>query len=398
MIKLGGSNDLGSGYGLLLMSAFLLISLSTLITFCYPTVNLDDNTTYDELIGQYTDFTGSRPSSEAVWCLSGIYSSVGSDGNGNAYSGYGYTDDGWVYGLRVVNYTPTQYSDRPTSHNATYDSEHRYYTYTSTSTLYNKHDAGDLYASVVMDASHQSDMFFSSSGKVEDGNHFYYQFSSKAYRYAFQPINEYTTVNADGQHIKVIPNQSSLSLIWYNYYAGGSIDGNSVGGSGIAGQLIISYGAGGQDYGVAYLTSAQIVSAFNSDTSTSKFVMTFNGVDMNVYIKLDPSYLSQGLTVEQCYNLGYWSIMVTSMSVDTSSVVSADHDFNPYKIFQTMIDLLTFHTSDYGLTGMSSMLASMIIVIPLMVGVIVLGLNNYIVLILAGLYGVLSAWSWGLFS
>ena len=89
--------------------------------------------------------------------------------------------------------------------------------------------------------------------------------------------------------------------------------------------------------------------------------------------------------------------MVSSLSVDTDSVLSSDYEFNPYRVFQTMIDLLTFKTADYGLTGMAGALASIVVVIPLAVGVVVLGLNNYIVLILAGLYGVLSAWSWGLF-
>jgi hypothetical protein len=127
--------------------------------------------------------------------------------------------------------------------------------------------------------------------------------------------------------------------------------------------------------------------------------MTFagGGVDVNVYIRIDASKLAQGLTVEECYNLGYWSVMITSTSVDADSVLSPDYEFNPFSVFQTMIKLLTFNTADYGLTGMSMALASLMIVIPLAVGVLVLGLDNYIVLILAGIYGVLSAWSWGLF-
>ena len=90
--------------------------------------------------------------------------------------------------------------------------------------------------------------------------------------------------------------------------------------------------------------------------------------------------------------------MVSSLSVDTDSVLSTDYEFNPFSVFQTMIDLLTFHTEDYGITGIASIVCSFIIVTPLMVGILVLGMDNYIILIMAGLYGVISAWNWGLFS
>ena len=368
----------------------LLAVLSLLITFCYPIIEVSEDHTADAINRQYLEFTGSKPVSESVWCLTGIYTAYGSDVNGNAYTGYGTTPDGWLYGVRLINYAPSQYQSEPNSWNATYTDDGRggHFYYSNASTTNNKHSAGDLYGSVVMDVEHKSNIFFSSSGKVSDGANFYYQFSGGAYRYAFQPVTEYVTMNNDGQKITVVPNTSSLSLIWYDYYSG-----SNVGGSGIAGQLIISY----EDKGVAYLTSAEIISAFDNDTSTSRFSMNFNGVPITLHIKIDPSKLAQNLTVGECYERGYWSVMVSSTSVDTDSVLSSNYEFNPYAVFQTMIDLLTFNTADYGLTGMAGALASIMIVIPLAVGVLVLGLNNYIVLILAGLYGVLSAWSWGLF-
>ena len=368
----------------------LLAVLSLLITFCYPIIEVSEDHTADAINRQYLEFTGSKPASESVWCFTGIYTAYGSDVNGNAYTGYGTTPDGWLYGVRLINYAPSQYQSEPNSWNATYTDDGRggHFYYSNASTTNNKHSAGDLYGSVVMDVEHKSNIFFSSSGKVTDGANFYYQFSGGAYRYAFQPVTEYVTMNNDGQKITVVPNTSSLSLIWYDYYSG-----SNVGGSGIAGQLIISY----EDKGVAYLTSAEIISAFDNDTSTSRFSMNFNGVPITLHIKIDPSKLAQNLTVGECYERGYWSVMVSSTSVDTDSVLSSNYEFNPYAVFQTMIDLLTFNTADYGLTGMAGALASIMIVIPLAVGVLVLGLNNYIVLILAGLYGVLSAWSWGLF-
>lgn len=375
-----GAND-GWAYGLLFMSAITLVLLSLLIPFCCPKVVVQDDTAYGELLDQYVDFTDSSPTSESIWALTGIYTAYGVDSEGNPYDGYGYTDDGWLYGARVVNYTPTQYLDKQDGYQVEYTDE-GLYRYSQDSDKYNQHKAGDLYGSVVMDVEKQSSIFFTSSGKVTDGDFFYFSFDG--YRYSFQPLNEYTTLNNDGTQIKVIPNTTSLSLIWYNWYG----DGWGPGGTGLAGQLIIT----GSDSGVAYLTGAMIVSAFDSDTSTSKFTMTFNGVDMNVFIRLDATMLANGLSVEECYYQGYWSVMVSSRSVDTSSTISSDYAFNAYTVFDTMIDLLTFNTDDYGLTGMAGQLASLAIMLPLFIGLIILGLHYTPVLIFAGIYGVISAW------
>lgn len=379
MISLGGGGGGNStlAYGLLLFAVVTMTMLSFAMPFFAPATPMDEsNLTLEDLENQYYEFTGSVPTSEAVWGLSGIYTPYGVDTDGNASSVWGRTDDGWLYGQRVVNYTPTQYADS-TAYSCSYNDDQRLYYYSSASTTVNQHKQGDLYGAVVMDVDKKSDMFFTSSGKVTDGSSFYYSFDG--YRYSFQPISAYTTVDADGNNRDIVPNTTSLSLIWYDYY----------GDSGIAGQLIIT----GSDSGVAYLTSAQIVSAFNSDTSTSKFNMTFNGVDMYISIRLDPVKL-QDLTVEQCYDLGYWSIMVSSKSVDVGSMVNADYSFDPVGVFQTMIDLLTFKTSDYGLTGIGAFLSSFIIVLPLMIGLLVIGMDHYPVLILAGIWGILAAWNW----
>lgn len=380
----GGEGNKDLGFRLILTASVLLLVLSSLISFCYPaTISDGTPTEYTALEEEYRNFTNSNPTSESIWCLTGIFSSVGADADGNAYDGYGYTEDGWIYGVRIQNYNPSQYSndsDYQYSYSASYNGS--VYKYNHDESKYNKHSDGDLYGSVPFDVNHKSNIFFSSNNVVQTADGFYYEFDG--WRYVWQPILSHQTYDADGNIINVVPNQTSLSLIWYDFY----------GNSGLSGNLIISGNAPGD---VAYLSSAMIVSAFDSNTSTSKFVMTFNGVSMNIYIRLDASKLSAGLTVEQCYNLGYWSVMVSSMSVDTDSVISSDYEFNPFTVFQTMIDLLTFKMEDYGISGIAGSVCGVIIVMPLFIGLIVIGMNNYPVLIFAGIYSVITAWNWGIF-
>lgn len=385
-MKIGGGNgNTGFAFSMIMFAAVTSILLSIFIPIYAPkTIPSDsENQTLSDLENQYQEFTGSLPASEAVWGLKGIYTPYGQDYNGNPSNDWGYTEDGWIYGQRVINYTPSQYSNNATAYSVHYDNDKELYYYTNTSETIsnnatsgvNQHKAGDLYGAVVMDADKKSEIFFSTSGKTEMDGRFYYQFSGL--RYAFAPIQEYTALGSNGDQIEVIPNKTSLSLIWYQYYTQ----------SGIAGQLVIS----GSDRGVGYITGAQIVSSFNPAVYTSRFNMTFNGVDMILSIRLDPYYITNGMSVEDCYNNGFWSIMVSSRSVDTSAYVAADYKFNPTEIFDTMIDLFTFNMEDYGLSGMTATLASMLIVIPLFIALIAIGLDNYIVVIMAGIYAAIVA-------
>lgn len=378
MSVLGGGGDQKFAYGLLLFSVSMLVLFSIILPMFPRAVETEENPLLNDLNTQYLDFTGSAPTSEAVWGLTGIYTPFGVDADGNATSSWGRTDDGWLYSQRVVNYLPSQYSTDANGYTASYDATTKAYYYTYASTSSNQHTQGDLYGSVVMDVNKKSNQFFTTAGKEIRGDGYYYAYDG--YRYSFSPVQEYVTIDASGEQRSIIPNTTSLSLIWYDYY----------GNSGIAGQLIIT----GSDSGVAYLTSAQIVSAFNNNTSTSTFNMTFNGVEMRIHVRLDPVKLTS-LSVEDCYNLGYWSVMVSSLSVDMGSYNTPDYEFNPTSVFETMIDLLTFNMDDYGIDGLAGDLATIVIVVPLMIGLIALGLGFYPVLIFAGIWGCLTAWSHG---
>lgn len=356
---------------------FKMIIFAVAILFILPTLmsvyaggqaEADENV--EDLLDDYYDFTGTNAVSESVWALTGIYT---------PYTGtttYGYTDDGWLYGSVVGEGTGTYTPDQYVGTSQTYSvqrGEGGLYRYTSDSA--DGHVTGDLYTNVSFDTGHKSDIFFTEAGKVESGDFFYYEYTG--YRYAFQPLANYNAENSEGNPIPVVANTTSLSLIWYEYY----------GSSGISGQLILS----GSDGGVAYLTAQQIVTAFSSTTSTATFSMTFNNVDMRVHIRIDPYYLSQGFSIEECYNLGYWSVMVSSLSTDIDAYNTTEYSFNIYNIFETLIDLFTFDTSDYGISGTMGTIASLVLVVPLYAALIVIGMNFYPALILAGVLAAIQA-------
>ena len=309
----------------------------------------------DEVLKGYYDFTGAQPASESVWVLSGIYTPYGTDADGNPDPNrYGYTEDGWLYGTSINTYTPSQYGSTVQAYTVSKLSgesltNNGVFRYTA-DTQYGDHKAGDLYTNVTMDVYKQSDIFFSPDLKKETtGGFFYYEYTG--YRYAFQPTADYNSISADGDAVPVIRNTSSLSLIWYNYYTS----------TGISGQLIIS----GQDKSVAYLTAAEIITAFNSTTSTAKFTLNFTGIPMNLYIRLDPTILNSGVSIKDCYELGYWSVMVTSKSADASAYTGADYGLNPANLWQTMVDLFTFNMGAYGFEGSMGQIASLLFVAPL---------------------------------
>lgn len=357
----------------------------------------------DEVMEGYMEFTGqSKDTKVSVWPLTGIYTPF----TGGSYDPdtqetvtYGYTEDGWLYGSSVNAYTPSQYTGDAQQYTV-YKAEDGVFRYWTDSKDYNEEKGtghkghydregnerdylGDLYTDVSFDVLQKSDIFFIESSRQEDSaGHFYYDYSG--YRMAFQPISNYTAQDADGKEITVKATTTSLSLVWYQYYTQ----------SGITGQLVLS----GSNGGIAYLNAANILSAFNNNTNTAKFDMVFNGVTMNIYIKIDPMKTSSGYTVKQCYDMGYWSIMVTSMSVEASAYLGTDSATNPMKILETMIDILTFNLDDYNVSPWIATLCSIIYVLPLYAGLITLCLDNAYLWIMVGILAAIQAlgsfWPW----
>lgn len=374
----GGSSE-GFVQGAIIFGAIVLFFMPVMISMFMPTEDTEQyvsENVMDSVFESYYNFTGQNNKKEQPWALTGIYEPyLGGD--------YHYTDDGWLYGRLITRYTPTQYLGTDQQHtvvkgmNGTENDKISVYTYASDVSKIG-HAKGDVYTYVVMDKAYQSEIFFTDQLKKTAGQGFYYEYTG--YRYAFQPLEDgytvYTDANGDKQVTKMSATTSSLSLIWYNFLSQ----------SGISGQLIIS----GQDFGVAYLTAADIVRAFNSANNTARFEMSFDGVPMAIYIRIDP-IMSQTYSVEQCYNEGYWSIMVASLSTGATTYYTADYAISPDKLWDTTVNLLTFNLDNYNINGTMKVVASLVFVLVLLSMLVAIGINHPTVLVIAGIAGLIVA-------
>ena len=86
---------------------------------------------------------------------------------------------------------------------------------------------------------------------------------------------------------------------------------------------------------------------------------------MNVYIRINPYYTSQGYSIEQCYNNGWWSLMVTAITTNASAYTSPTNPINPEEIWETLIDLFTFDMKDYPMSPLMQIFASLTVSICL---------------------------------
>lgn len=368
-MALGSSTDNNFTFGIVVLAIAIVFIMPTMISvFVEKNMETTAPEQLDSVLEGYHRFTGSYPTNEEVWALTGIYTPIGVDAEGNPTANYAYTEDHWIYGARVVNYPPSQFTGA-SAYTVSFNDGFYFY---SDNTL-DGHRQGELYTSVAMDINQKSDIFFSPGGKRVSGENWFYDYSG--YRYSFQPLSDYMYKDQNGELKRTTASNTSLSLIWYDYY----------GNSGISGQLVLS----GSDSGVAYLTSQEIVGAFNSANNLAKFKMEFNGNPMNVYIKIKNEYTSAGYSVAECFDYGYWEIMITSVSTNIQTYISTDYSMNVYNIWDTFVDLFTFHMDDYNLSPEMQMFASITISVVLYAALLSLGLTCYPILILAGAVALL---------
>lgn len=395
-MDLMGSGDSNSSFTMkMIVFALMMLFLVPIMFTLYVPMAMDGEEPYEKQIKQleedyYLASGNTITATTEPWALTGIYTPF--DG-----LNYGYTPDGWIYSGKVSYYEPLQYSVSAGASNSyrvelmdnglyyytvvpANDVEHTAAVYDGATQTWDYSNAS-LYTNVAMDNAHKSDVFFTPSGKHEIDGAYYYEYTG--YRYSFGPLRAYQT-DVGGVETTVQPGSTSLSLIWYQYSSY----------NGIAGQLTIS----GSDSGLSYLTAQDILRAFNQSTYSSTFDMTFNNVAMHLTIRLDPVRMTQ-MSVETCYNLGYWSVFVTSDAIASSSINDASYDFNADNIFNTLIKLFTFNiTDDYDIDGWLGIVASLMVSMPLYAALIVIALDHYIVLIgvaiLAAIQAVSRATDW----
>ncbi len=353
----GGGGSSNWTFGMIIMTLFILFLLPTSLAAFGQSAT---NETAEDVLDDYLNFTGDTRQDEAVWPLTGIFTPYEGDT-------YGHTEDGWLYGTALDQYSPSQLATAdPTSYSVTKSDDFFHY---NASSDYGGWEEGDIYTAVTMDVDQKSNVFFTEKGKHEEGGFFYYEYTG--YRYSFQPIASYTARASDGSTVEVAAGSTSLSLIWYSFYTA----------SGLSGQLVLS----GSSSGVGYISSAEIIRAFDQTTSTASFDMVFNGLDMHVHIRILPYYLTEGYSIKECYDRGFWEVMITSTSADAKAYTSATYDFSFTQILTILFDLFTFNADEYGLTGIAGILATLTITLPLYGTLLVVGLEHEWVLILLGI-------------
>lgn len=367
-MALGSGTDNNFTFGIVVLAVAIVFLMPTFISVFVEKTDDTAPENLDDVLEGYRKFTGSYPTNENVWALTGIYTPVGEDENGSPSQNYAYTPDHWIYGARIGSYSPLQFDNSISDYSVQYNDGFYYYT----GNTLDGHKTGDLYTSVAMDTGHKSDIFFTPSGKRVDGENWYYEYNG--YRYSWQALSDYYYKNTDGDIVKAAASSTSLSMIWYSWYDN----------QGLSSQMVLS----GSDQGVGYLTAAEIISAFNSANNMAKFSMRFNGNDMNVYIKIKNEYTSAGYSVEECFNYGFWEIMITSVSTNINTYISTDYTMNIYNIWDTFIDLFTFNMDKYNLSPEMQMVASVTISVILYAALLSLGLTCYPILIFAGLVAI----------
>lgn len=386
----GGGGGVEFEYKRIVWALIILVVLPIILPLMAPSAMSEHSEWEDEIDNieeMYYRKSGTVATSDInVWALTGIYTPY-TGGN------HGRTDDGWLYGDRVSYDSPTQYTESAYWGGESFEIQRNpanglYYYISAPSNSPDivaaknngtveepdwDYTNATVYSSVTMDSAYKSSTFFTSNGKTEEGDSYYYAYDG--YRYAFSPLSSFTTTK-DGVTYQVDNRTSSLSLIWYQYV---NLDG-------IAGQLTIT----GKDYGVSYLTADDIVRAYDSTNFSATFDMRFGNIPMHLLISLNPLAVASGLTIPEIWNNGYWSIMVYSDQDATSAVTSQTNDFSIDRILDTIIMLFSFDIEEeYDLDGWVAVLASMIFSLAFYAVLIALALNHAYLWALVAIVGIL---------
>lgn len=272
-----------------------------------------------------SNFTGETIINQTPWALTGVYTPwiMGS-------ASYNVTDEGYLYGSSIDDYPYL------------YDIYHK--------TTDIKLDTGQKsniplsYGTTQGKTTEQQEEWWASIGplnwigstlgfspvKMVEVDKTYSVWNYTGYRYEFDPMlpfdNEASAV--DGK----------LSIVWYSNNQS----------DGISGGLVI-YGR--DDVLLAQIEAADIISNYNTMSGySSKYRFDFNGTDIYLNVRFDPSVVNQSEDLTAAWTDGKWSIAITSPSAGNFMDVKGSTSFTSTmgNIVQTFKQIFTFSLPDLG--------------------------------------------------
>lgn len=331
-----GSND-----GLQMNIAVFCIAMSLVITFLLPMVlpGSGDQTDWEEVYGARAElegFTGASMTNQSPWQLTGVYLPYV---QGNEYQ----IIDEWLTGSSVsysqigeysgIKLDPSQKSSVPLAvqedRKTINTGEFQWYwkAYVDIPGFFDLDGTNSLYDF--------ANWVSTSLGWGEIDPYVYetaefptWEYSG--YRYEFQPVLK---INTSGGENALATDDGKLSIVWYDTY----------GTEGISGGLMLY---SNQTRGlIANITAAEIVADYSrSSAYASQYVLDFDGVPINMYIKFDPEVVTGSQDLMDAWSAGDWSLAfsVTSASnlIDiensTANAVSAG------TMIDTYVKIMTF--------------------------------------------------------
>ena len=274
-------------------------------------------------------FTGESMTNQAPWMLTGVYTPYVINAD------HGVTEDGWLYGESIdypylneafnIKLDPGQKSDIPIS---TDGKQSVTDTWDEIKWGFRDPRIGPNIQRAIAEAL-----------GIDVYNHYektstFNAWNYTGYRYEFDPMLPFQ-LDEEGNK-KPSAADGKLSIVWYNY--GGH--------EGISGGLII-YGQ--NDVLLASYSASDIIGSYNAINSHStKYVMNFNGVLINLNVRFDPDVINSGKPLGQAWTDGDWSIAFTSLSAGNFLDLKNSTSFSTSvgSMVETFVNIFTFDVPD----------------------------------------------------
>jgi hypothetical protein len=294
----------------------------------YDAYSFEDVATHRE--GLY-EFTGETMTNQSPWLLTGVFTPyvIGDE--------YGTTPEGWVYGDRIEDFPylnessnikldPMQKSSIPISVGkqqpiTEFRDAYKWYYATAGGDKVNLIGkiAGFFGADLTKDVAETT---------------MYNAWNYTGYRYEF--VNMLPFSYDEQGNNKPSAERGALSIVWYNY--GGH--------EGLSGGLVI-YGK--NNVLLASYSASDIINSYDAlNSHSTKYVMNFEGVKLNLNIRFDPDVINSGKSLGQAWTEGNWSLAITSISAGNFMDIANSASFTDSigGMLSTFTDIFTFDLPD----------------------------------------------------